>query len=54
MVLNPGSSSLDLVSRTLVDALVVAPGTVHSSVLGRLRMVLGLQPLNEFFDFVGL
>src|SRR3984957_8270954 len=44
----PHNNAFDLVAGALIDALVIAP------MLGRFRMALGLEALNELFDLGGL
>src|ERR1700723_92428 len=50
----PHDNAFDLVARALVDALIIAPRAVVAPVLGRFRMALSLEALDELFDLGGL
>src|SRR3984957_17285824 len=45
----PHDNALDLVARALVDALIIAPRPVIAPMLGRFRMALRLEALEEDF-----
>src|ERR1700677_1498708 len=46
--------ALDLIARALVDALIIAPRPVVAPMLGRFRMALGLEALDQFLNFSSL
>src|ERR1700722_10614105 len=50
----PHDNAFDLIARAPVDALIIAPGPVVAPMLGRFRMALRLEALDQLFDFGGL
>ena len=45
----PHDNALDLIAWALVDALVIAPGSIVPPMLGRFRMALGLEARSTSF-----
>src|SRR5271154_3747086 len=50
----PHDNAFDLIARASVDALIITPWPVIAPMLGRFRMALRLEALDELFDFGGL